>query len=141
MPESTADSLGSRLAALHAERERTWEPVAWHGDAGLAETDVVPLAVLEKPCRFREAAIGSLEAAGRRYRLAVETPNLSTLRAAVEAGLGLTCRTPLFMGEKSPLDGMLPALPNVASLIVRAPRLEGAAARLADLAADAIVDA
>lgn len=76
-------------------------PMAWYGKANLAECAVVPLAVLEEPCRFREAAIASLDAAGRPWRIAVETPNLSTLRAAVTAGLGLTCRTHLFLPEEA----------------------------------------
>lgn len=73
--------------------------MTWYGDPDLAQQDVVPLAVLEKPCRFREAAIASLEAAGVRYRIAAETPNLSTLRAAVQARLGIACRTHLFPGN------------------------------------------
>src|SRR5207237_8265084 len=58
-------------------------PTFWYGNAALADQAVVPLAVLEKPCRFREAAMQRLEAGGRRFRVAVETPNLSSLRAAV----------------------------------------------------------
>jgi len=115
-------------------------PMVWHGDAALAESEVLPLAVLERPCRFREAAIASLEASGRRYRLAVETPNLSTLRAAVEAGLGLTCRTPLFLPDRGTLANGLPALPKVAFIVARGQGLQPAAARLAQLASDAIVD-
>lgn len=114
-------------------------PMLWHGDAALAEQETLPIACLEKPCRFREAAIASLEAAGRPYRLAVETPNLSTLRAAVDAGLGITCRTELFRdGVHQDFAGDLPALPNVACIIGKAPRLDPAAAHLADLAIAAI---
>ncbi len=32
-------------------------PMNWYGDPDLTRQDVVPLAVLERPCRFREAAI------------------------------------------------------------------------------------
>ncbi len=38
-------------------------PMAWYGNNELVERKVIPLAVLEKPCRFREAAIASLDAA------------------------------------------------------------------------------
>jgi DNA-binding transcriptional LysR family regulator len=114
-------------------------PMAWFGAAELAEHDVVPLAVLEKPCRFREAAIASLEHAGRRYRLAVESPNLSTLRAAVDAGLGLTCRTPLFKrAEDTPFEGSLPDLPNVACIVGKGSDARHASARLAELAVEVI---
>ena len=114
-------------------------PMEWYGEGALSDLDVVPLAVLEKPCRFREAAIASLEAAGRRYRLAVETPNLSTLRAAVEAGLGVTCRTRLFLSEAAAIaKPALPGLPNVACVIGRGAQLDQATAHLADLAVEVI---
>jgi len=93
-------------------------PMIWYGDAALADRKVVPLAVLEKPCRFREAAIASLDAAGRPWRIAIETPNLSTLRAAVEGGLGLTCRTPLFLPDAEPLPlETLPKLPEIGCIL------------------------
>ncbi len=114
-------------------------PMGWYGEAALAAQAVVPLAVLEKPCRFREAAIASLEASGRRYRLAVESPNLSTLRAAVEAGLGITCRTHLFLRDAEPLQvDTLPALPNVACIIGQSPHIDQVTKRLADLAAEVV---
>ena len=114
-------------------------PMVWHGQSELADQEVLPLACLEKPCRFRDAAVASLEAAGRPYRLAVETPNLSTLRAAVDAGLGVTCRTHLFRaGADAPFTGDLPALPEVACTIGRASSLSPAAQRLADLSLEVI---
>jgi DNA-binding transcriptional LysR family regulator len=116
-------------------------PMAWFGAAALADEDVLPLAVLEKPCRFREAAIASLEHSGRRYRLAVESPNLSTLRAAVDAGLGVTCRTPLFKRpEDAVFTGALPPLPNVACIVGRGHDARLASTRLADLAVEVIRD-
>jgi DNA-binding transcriptional LysR family regulator len=116
-------------------------PMAWYGDPELARRDVVPLAVLETPCRFREAAIASLNAAGQPWRIAIETPNLSTLRAAVEAGLGLTCRTHLFLPETESLtDVDLPALPQVACIVAKANDLAQATARLAELAVEVVRD-
>jgi DNA-binding transcriptional LysR family regulator len=115
-------------------------PMSWHGQEALATADVIPLAVLEKPCRFREAAVASLEAAGRRYRLAVETPNLSTLRAAVEAGLGITCRTPTFIPQP-PIEDILPALPRVSCIVSRAPKLDEATGPLAALAEETLREA
>jgi len=73
--------------------------MAWYGKQDLLSQPVLPLAVLEPPCRFREAAIRALEDAGIPYRITVETPNLTTLRAAVDAGLGITCRTHLFLNR------------------------------------------
>lgn len=114
-------------------------PMGWYGDPALTNQNVVPLAVLEKPCRFREAAIASLEASGRRYRFAVESPNLSTLRAAVEAGLGITCRTALFLSGTEPLAiETLPGLPNVACIIAQAAQTDQATKRLAELATEVV---
>jgi DNA-binding transcriptional LysR family regulator len=111
-------------------------PMAWFGSAENARREVVPLAVLERPCRFREAAIASLEAAERPWRIAVETPNLSSLRAAVEAGLGLTCRTPLFLPADKSVS-LLP-LPDVAIIVRRAEGIAKTAAHLADLTTDVL---
>jgi DNA-binding transcriptional LysR family regulator len=69
--------------------------MAWYGKPELLHHGVLPLAVLEPPCRFREAAI-------RRWRMRAcpiasrWKPPTSPLRAAVDAGLGITCRTHLF---------------------------------------------
>ncbi|WP_044559477.1 LysR substrate-binding domain-containing protein [Azospirillum sp. B4] len=88
-------------------------PVRWMGNPELLGADVLPLAVLETPCRFREAALSALDRIGRPYRIVVETPNLSSLRAAVRAGLGLTCRAMAF-DPLPPLPlGVLPPLAPV----------------------------
>jgi DNA-binding transcriptional LysR family regulator len=112
-------------------------PMRWYGSEDSARKDVVPLAVLERPCRFREAAIASLDAAGRPWRIAIETPNLSTLRAAVEAGLGLTCRTHLFFPDgENAIDHGLPALPEIACIVRRNGQFGKAASRLFELVAE-----
>ncbi|WP_375395576.1 LysR substrate-binding domain-containing protein [uncultured Sphingomonas sp.] len=114
-------------------------PMAWYGKESLADRAIVPLAVLEKPCRFREAAIAAFEAAGRPWRIAIETPNLSTLRAAVEAGLGITARTHLFLADASPLEMInLPALPQVACIVRRGGPFDQAAQRLFDLSVQVV---
>ena len=115
-------------------------PMAWFGEQHLAERAVVPLAVLETPCRFRDAAIASLDRAKRPYRIAVETPNLSTMRAAVEAGLGVTCRTAIFLQDRPSIGALLPPLPDVAFIVAQADGNDGAKARLASLAADVVRD-
>lgn len=115
-------------------------PMSWYGDADLVRRNVIPLAVLETPCRFREAAIRALDEAGRAYRITVETPNLTTLRAAVSAGLGLTCRTHLFLNDVTPLaDTALPHLPRVACILQTADVLDAATQRLADLARETVL--
>ncbi|MGD0678114.1 MAG: LysR substrate-binding domain-containing protein [Polyangiaceae bacterium] len=116
-------------------------PMVWYGEPRLATQAVIPVAVLEKPCRFREAALASLDAAGRRHRIAVETPNLSTLRATVRAGLGVTCRTQIFLSELSTLpEGMLPPLPRVSCIVATGERVGEATSRLAELTAEVLRD-
>jgi len=89
--------------------------MVWHGDEDLTNQAVLPIAILESPCRFRDASLAALEREGRAYRVALETPSLSALRAAVQAGLAVTCRTALFLPNHAPLDSsILPALPEVA---------------------------
>jgi DNA-binding transcriptional LysR family regulator len=56
--------------------------------------------------------MASLENAGRPYRVVLETPSLAALRAAVQSGLGVTCRSALFMENAIP-SRELPPLPHV----------------------------
>jgi DNA-binding transcriptional LysR family regulator len=113
--------------------------MSWYGNAALVNQEVIPLAVLEEPCRFREAAIRSLDDAGIPYRIAVETPNLATLKAALNARLGITCRTHIFLGDETPLEHeRLPALPKVAATLRTRDKLDAAAQRLAELARETV---
>jgi DNA-binding transcriptional LysR family regulator len=113
----------------------------WYGKAELAHSDVVPLAVLERPCRFREAAIAALDAAGLAWRITVETPNLSSLRAAVDAGIGLTCRTHLFQSGTLDTPGSpLPSLPQVAFIVAKSAESNVVTNRLAELATEIVRD-
>jgi DNA-binding transcriptional LysR family regulator len=115
-------------------------PMQWIGAQDLAMRDPVPLAVLERPCRFRDASIAALEAAGRPYRIALETPSLSALRAAVGSGLGVTCRTTVFMDLPIDADGAnLPSLPRVAYSRHIRPAPPAAISRLADLVIAAVL--
>lgn len=112
-----ADRLDVVLCMGAADDPRAVQvtPMVWHGEAALAESAVLPIAILETPCRFRDAALAALERDGRPYRVAMETPSLSALRAAVQAGLAVTCRTALFLPDRAPLAGnRLPPLPDVA---------------------------
>ena len=87
---------------------------AWFGHPSLLEAEVIPLISVAPPCPYLSAAKAGLDAAGRAYRLAVVTPSLDGVRAAVAAGLGIACRTEASMGMPA-LDhgGQLPPLPEV----------------------------
>lgn len=58
----------------------------------LSAGEALPLVLLEPPCIFRTHALAALDAASLKYRVAYTTSSLSGLRAAVEAGLGITAR-------------------------------------------------
>lgn len=102
------------MGAPEDPRALTVEETVWFGAPSHLEAEVLPLAILEEPCRFREAALAALDAAGRPYRVVLETPSLSVLRAAVDSGLALSCRTAAFSTRALPHDSGLPALPSVA---------------------------
>jgi len=111
----------------------------WLGDARLLDYPVLPLALLEPPCIFRAAALRALEAAGRPCRIIVESASLSGVRAAVQAGLAVTCRNPLFIDPEltTVLHGsFLPALPGMGFALHVHPRASAAAQHLAALVAD-----
>jgi len=118
------------------------KPMLWLGDPELAKLDVLPLAVLEPPCRFRDAALAALDAAGRPYRIVVETPSLSALRAALESDLCITCRTDVVL--KRPIDPAdapsLPPLPAVSFTRHTREEPHPTVTRLADLIGDAVLE-
>lgn len=117
-------------------------PTLWLGSDDLLEEEVLPVAVLERPCRFRDALLSALEAAGRPYRIVLETPSLSVLRAAVTAGLGVTCRTSLFgsrVFSAAAAEG-LPRLPSVAYVQHARSNLHPTVARLAELVRGSVLD-
>jgi DNA-binding transcriptional LysR family regulator len=71
--------------------------MVWCGDRRLADAAEIPLAIMETPCLFRDAALSALTSGGRALRIVLETPSVAVLRAAVEGGLAVTCRTESFM--------------------------------------------
>jgi DNA-binding transcriptional LysR family regulator len=93
-------------------------PLRWFGAADLAARDPLPLALLEPPCGYRDAALAALEQAGRRWRVVVTSPSLSGVRAAVAAGLGLTVRSRLLGGLPTIDDGSLPALKPIGHTVL-----------------------
>jgi len=97
---STADTVSTR-------------PVYWFGDEALVTRNVLPLALLEQPCLFREQALSQLTEAGIPYEIVVETGSVSALQAALEAGLGITPRVAMGVPGAQRIAS-LPRLPDVA---------------------------
>ena len=112
------------------------EPMVWLGHRALAALDPLPLAVLDPPCGFRNAPVTALEQVHRPHRIVLRTPSLAGLRAALEAGLGIGCRTSLLRSPGIEILGEtegLPRLPEISfSLFVPRP-LSPAARKLAGL--------
>lgn len=107
-------------------------PMRWFGEAALLQQDVVPLVSITPPCPFLRAAQQALDALGRPWRLALVTPSLDGLRAAVQAGLGIACRTEIGLALPPLPPTGWPDLPDIAySVIERAqPKLGRSAAAI-----------
>jgi DNA-binding transcriptional LysR family regulator len=130
------------LAKLHD----TWIG-AREGEPAWAEGEPVPLAVLEAPCMFRRSANAALDRVGLPWRVAFTSPSLHGLWAAVEAGLGVTLRTPAglppgvrALGPESGLP-MLSDAPRRLCLHDGGRTLAPAAARLAAIIVETVPQA
>lgn len=93
------------------------EPMIWliARDGLVGPSEEIPLAVLDQPCGFRDAALRALDKQGRFYRMAATSSSLSGVRAAVRAGIAVTVRTARWMGPDmvlAPKHLRLPALPK-----------------------------
>ncbi len=119
------------------------EPMLWLApcDGLVAASPELPLALLDPPCGFRDAALAALDAAQRPYRVAATSASLSGLVSAVGAGIAVTLRTARWVARgvvdvSSELD--LPAVPE-AVFSIRLRHDAGAIATdLADLLGDAL---
>jgi hypothetical protein len=100
-----------------------------------------PLALLDPPCGFREAALAALDAAERPYRMAATSGSLAGLRAAVAAGIALTLRTRRWLHSgivEAPDELHLPEVPTAEFAIRLRQGAARSAADLADLLADGL---
>ena len=103
------------MASPDDEKAVATAQMTWLGDPDLTLQPVLPIAIMTKPCLFRDAATSMLDASNRPYAVALETPSVAVLRAAVESGLAITCRTPAFIGNRfEPLDFGGAPLPRIA---------------------------
>jgi DNA-binding transcriptional LysR family regulator len=115
-------------------------PMTWIGPREFkrAPGEPVRLAVFDPPCLFRAAATAALDADGIPWTIAFTSPSLAGLWAAVNAGLGVTVRTPAglpphLLPLRSP--SVLPSLPNVTLALFNGGQGDPipAAARLTDV--------
>jgi DNA-binding transcriptional LysR family regulator len=74
----------------------------------------LPLALFSPPCGCQTPGLEALERAGRPWRVAMTSPSLTGLWAAVSAGLGLTTRADLGLpADVQTIDLGLPPLGNI----------------------------
>lgn len=109
--------IAMRLAAEADEVAVFREPMIWlAADQGLAvASPELPLALLDQPCSFRNAAMKALDGVQRSYYLAVTSASLAGLWAAVRGGVAVTLRTPRWIGSgvaPAPAKLDLPTLPH-----------------------------
>ena len=117
------------------------EEMTWLGDPRLAEEEELPIAILEEPCRFRDASLAALERAGRPYRVVLETPSSSVLRVAVDSDLAITCRTSILSKRRiEAATAALPSLPRVAYARHTAAKPHRTIERLTQFAEAALLD-
>lgn len=117
-------------------------PMCWLAAGGKPieiTREELPLALLDPPCSFRDAALKALDAAGRPYRIAATSASLAGILAAVRAGIALTVRTARWAGPgiaPAPRALALPRLPE-AEFSIRVREDAGEAAqRLATVIAE-----
>lgn len=122
-------------------------PVRWIGpsDARLRvdADEPFPLISYEDSCWFCSTGTAALDRIGQPWRVTLTSPNLSGLWAGVEAGLGLTVRTPLGLpATVKVLDDAefaLPLLPTITLSIFRSEaELDPVAEKLVSIVAEEI---
>ena len=71
------------------------EPMRWlcSREGLVGPTDDLPLALLDSPCGFRDAALRAFDKSGRPHRIAATSTSLAGLRVAVMSGVAITART------------------------------------------------
>lgn len=122
-----SDGHGTRIASL---------PMLWLGGKGAArpaKAEPVPLVLFDHPCLFRQAAFRTLERKGLSWRLALTTPSLAGVWAALRAGQGISVRTahrlPTGIRDVGAELGM-PKLPAIELRLLTASEVSPAAAEL-----------
>jgi DNA-binding transcriptional LysR family regulator len=74
----------------------------------------LPLVLFEDPCVFRSRALDALDSVGRPWRIAMTSPSVAGLWAAVKGGLGMTVRAET--GAPAQLNFAPPAMPPLGTI-------------------------
>ncbi len=98
-----------------------------------AEGERVSLVLFEHPCLFRQAALATLDRAGRSWQTAVTTPSLPGIWAALRSRLGVAVRTGHGVPEGIREIGAQFGLPELPAIEVRLLRSKNASQAAQDL--------
>ncbi|WP_447770554.1 LysR substrate-binding domain-containing protein [Pseudomonas kilonensis] len=79
----------------------------------------LPLIMFDAPCVLRSAATQALDAAKIPWRIALTSPCVASIWAAVAAGLGLTLRTRIGLPSHLAVVSGLPAVPSLGYVLHR----------------------
>jgi DNA-binding transcriptional LysR family regulator len=94
-------------------------------DHDLGPAEILPVAVFDRDCWWRDVALSGLEAAGRRYRVAFTSESTVGVRAAVRAGIAAgLLRTASDTSGLVPLPGISFERPSFL-VLRRAPGADG----------------
>lgn len=97
----------------------------------LAGGEPLPLVMFDAPCQMRSRAIAALDRAGIAWRVVFTSLSLSGIWAAVQAGLGITLRSPVGLPRHLQiLDTPLPAAGHIGITLWQNPNLNPQAQRL-----------
>lgn len=100
----------------NVERRIVKDPLIWVTGKGhsLSEGEPIPLVLLPSPCGFRNIAIETLETAGIPWEIVFTGTSVTSIQAAVQAGLGIsilpTGALTSFL-QRLPISTGLPELP------------------------------
>lgn len=114
-------------------------PLFWFGASRLTALPdreaPVPLVLFDHPCLFRQTAMRALDRKNRAWRLALTTPSLPGVWAALRFGHGVTVRTShrVPRGIQALTHGGLPRLPTLELRLFERSNLTGAASDLVDV--------
>ena len=100
----------------------------------------LPLALFNPPCGCQTPGLEALESAGRSWRVAMTSPSLTGVWAAVSAGLGLTTRAELGLpADVQTIERGLPPLGNIPITLHRRRGLRAPnAMRFAEITEDSV---
>lgn len=104
------EPVGAPALAVWPER------LVWIASAHypLQTTGVLPLVVFPQGCVYRARMIHALEAMGRDWRIAYESPNLLGIQAAISGGLGIALLEQRTLSPGHRILGQEAGLPEVA---------------------------